>query len=123
ATTMAVSPASGTYGGSTGAITSTLTKTFDSTPVGGKTIVFTLNGGTVGTAVTDATGVATLASGSLISPAKINAGTFGSGMSASFNGDGSVGSSSATNSLTVSQRAITVTAATNTKVYDATTSA
>ena len=118
-----MSTASGTYGGSTGTITATLTKTSDSSAVSGKTITFKLNGGTVGTATTDGSGVATLASGSLTVPAKINAGTFPTGVGASFAGDSGLGASSATNTLTVDKKAVTVTAAANSKTYDATTAA
>ena len=117
---VAPSAATGTYGG-----TVTLSAVLSANGVGvsGKNITFKLNGVTVGTATTDSTGTATLNNISLTTPSKINAGTFASGVSADFAGDSSFGASSGTNSLTVNQKAITVTAATNSKTYDATTSA
>ncbi len=117
---LAAATATGTYGG-TANLSATLRA--GGAGVSGKTITFKLNGGTVGTGTTDTNGTATLSSASLTSPTKINAGTFSTGVSASFAGDSSFTSSSGSNSLTVSQKAITVTAATNTKSYDGTTSA
>jgi hypothetical protein len=118
--TVTASSATATYGG-----TVTLSAVLSANGVGvsGKTITFQLNGINAGTATTDATGTATRNNVSLTSPSKINAGTYASGVSASFAGDSSFGASSGTNSLTVNQKAITVTAATNSKTYDATTSA
>src|SRR4029453_11130331 len=63
-TTLAVNPASGTYGG-TASVSAKLTKTSDSSAVAGKNISFTLNGNSFGSAITDASGVATIASASL----------------------------------------------------------
>jgi YDG domain/Kelch motif/Galactose oxidase, central domain len=118
--TVTASPATGTYGG-----TVTLSAVLSANGVGvsGKTITFQLNGDNAGTATTDSTGTAIRSNVSLISPSKINAGTFASGVSASFAGDSSFTAGSGTNTLTVNQKAITVTAATNSKTYDATTSA
>jgi len=118
--TMSAAAATGTYGG-TANLSATLTS--GGAGVSGKTITFKLNGGTVGTATTDATGTATLSSASLTGPPKINAGTFLTGVSASFAGDASFTASSGTNTLTVNQKAITLTAATNSKGYDGATSA
>jgi len=116
ATTLTVSAATGTYGG-----TVNLSATLDSggTGVSGRTVSFTLNGTSVGSAVTNGSGVATLNNVSL---AGINAGTYlggiGSGVGASFAGDGTYNASSGTATLTVNKRTITVTAATDTKVYN-----
>ena len=66
----------------------------------GKKIDFTLNGSSAGSAVTDGSGVATLNNASL---AGINAGTYPSGVGASFAGDSPYVSSGATNSLTVNR--------------------
>src|SRR2546426_3749639 len=118
--TLSASAATGTYGG-TANLSATLTA--GGAGVSGKTITFKLNGGTVGTGTTDATGTATLSSASLTSPSKINATTFPTGVSASFAGDASFTASNGTNTLTVNQKPITVTAATNSKGYDGTTSA
>jgi hypothetical protein len=82
----------------------------------GKTIVFTLNGGAACSSTTNSSG---LAACNLSSPGlKINVGTYPSGVSASFAGDTFYIASSGTAALTVNKRSITVTAITNTKVYD-----
>jgi hypothetical protein len=92
-----VNPASGPYGG-TVTLTATLTRTSDSSPISGKTISFTLNGNPAGTAVTNASGVATKTGASL---AGILPGTYPSGVGASFAGDSSYSASSGTALLTV----------------------
>ena len=102
-TTLTVSSASGTYGGTT-ALTATLNS--GSSPLGGKLITFTLNGNSVGSGVTNASGVATLANASL---AGINAGSYLNGVGASFAADGSYAASSGSNSLTVNKVTTTVT--------------
>src|SRR5205823_13823688 len=69
--------------------------------IGGKTVNFSLNGGSsVGTATTNSSGVATLSNVSLGS---IGAGTYGTGVGASFGGDSSFSASSGTGSLTVNK--------------------
>ena len=103
-TTLTVTSASGTFGG-TAALSATLTRTSDG-PISGKTVTFTLNGSPAGTATTDASGVATIAAASLGS---INAGSYPTGVGASFGGDASFGASSGTGALTVNQATITVT--------------
>ena len=118
-TTLTVSPGSGTYGGTCN-LTATLTETFGGAPVVGKTIDFTLNGGGVGSATTNGSGIANIPAASL---AGINAGSYPSGVGASFAGDSGHGSSNDTNSLTVTKAPLTITAVTNTKVYDGDTSA
>jgi hypothetical protein len=99
-TSLAVNPAAGTYGGTT-TLTATLTQQ-DGAAVNGRTITFSLNGsGFVNnTAVTNASGVATLSGVSL---SGINAGTYPTGVGASFAGDASFNSSSGSNSLVVSK--------------------
>jgi hypothetical protein len=93
-TTLAVSPASGYYGG-----TATLTATLTNSGVGvsGKTVNFSLNGTGVGSAVTDGSGVATLGA-SLVG---IPVGVYPTGVSASFAGDLGFAPSLGSNSLTV----------------------
>ena len=95
ATTLAVSAASGTYGGTT---TLSATLTSGGSGVSGKSISFTLNGSGVGSALTDAAGVATLAGVSL---AGINAGTYPGAVAANFAGDVGYTASSGSNDLTV----------------------
>ncbi|HSC50007.1 MAG TPA: carboxypeptidase-like regulatory domain-containing protein [Gaiellaceae bacterium] len=105
ATSLAVSAASGTYGG-TASLSATLTS--GGNGVGGETVAFSLNGSSVGSAVTNGSGVATLANASL---AGIGAGAYATGVGASFPGDSSYAASSGSASLTVSKadQAIAVT--------------
>src|SRR5205085_9055467 len=103
ATSLAVSAASGAYGGTT-SLSATLTAS--GSPVSGKTISFTLNGNSAGSAVTNASGVASLASVSL---AGINVGSYPTGVGASFAGDSSYQTSAGSNSLTVSKATPTIT--------------
>jgi hypothetical protein len=99
ASTLAVSAASGTYGG-TATLSATLTATSGGAPISGKTVSFTLNGSSAGSATTNASGVATIASASL---AGITAGSYPTGVAASFAGDVNFATSSGSNSLTVSK--------------------
>ncbi|MFL5493448.1 MAG: beta strand repeat-containing protein, partial [Gemmatimonadales bacterium] len=103
ATVLTVAPASGIFGG-TAALSATLTSS--GSPVAGKSISFSLNGSSAGSATTDASGVASIAAASL---GAINAGTYPTGVAASFAGDAGFGTSSGTNSLTVGQATVTVT--------------
>jgi hypothetical protein len=98
-TTLTVAPASGTYGG-TANLSATLTD--GTNPISGKTITFKLNGANFAgnTAVTNASGVATISNAPLTG---INAGTYPAGVSANFAGDATYAASSATNSLTISK--------------------
>jgi len=72
-------------------------------PLAGRSVSFTLNEGgtvrTVGTATTDADGVATLTG---VSVAGLNAGTYSSAVGASFAGDSTYASTSASGTLVVS---------------------
>jgi len=96
-TNLAVTPVIGEYGG-----TATLIAilNYNSSGLSGKTIDFTLNGSSVGSAVTDASGVATLDNVSL---AGITAGAYPAGATASFAGDASYASSNGTADLTVNK--------------------
>ncbi len=110
ATSLAVNPANGTYG-ETVNLSATLTLTSGGSGVGGKTIAFTLNGNSVGTATTNGSGVATLNGASL---SGINANTYPTGVGASFAGDSANLASNGTASLTVGKATPTATlAATN----------
>jgi hypothetical protein len=129
-TTLNVDPASGTYGGTTN-LSAKLTKTSGGTGVVGKPTTFKLKGSSVGTATTVAddpstpsvneAGTATLNGASL---SGIGAGTYlGSatppGVSASFAGDSGFSMSSGSNTLTVSQKNLTINGAVaNDKPYD-----
>ena len=91
-TTLTVSPATGTYGG-----TVTLTATL-SPAVSGKSVSFTLNGGSAGSDDTDGSGIATVTD---VDISGINAGTCIDCIGASFAGDSGYGASSDTADLTV----------------------
>jgi trimeric autotransporter adhesin len=103
ATVLTVAAASGTFGG-TADLSATLTSSGN--PVSGKSIGFTLNGSTAGSATTNASGVASIAAASL---GAINAGTYPTGVAASFAGDAGFGTSSGTNSLTINQATVALT--------------
>jgi hypothetical protein len=97
-TSLAVSSANGSYGGTTTLI-ATLTQT-GGAAVNGRTITFTLNGSGFlnNSAVTNASGIATLSGVSL---SGINAGTYPTGVGANFAGDASFNLSSGSNLLTI----------------------
>ncbi|HEX8146804.1 MAG TPA: MBG domain-containing protein [Pyrinomonadaceae bacterium] len=95
-TTLTVGSAAGTYGGT---VNLSATLTDGVSPLAGRTVSFTLDGNGVGSAVTDAAGVASLANASL---AGINAGSYPAGVGASFAATPNYLAGSATNALTVS---------------------
>src|SRR5205085_7996480 len=68
--------------------------------VPGESVSFTLNGSSVGGATTDANGIATLNNASL---SGVTAGSFPTGVAASFDGDDNYQPSNGSNSLTVSK--------------------
>jgi hypothetical protein len=74
--------------------------------VSGKTISFTLNGNPAGTGSTNGSGVATISG---VSVSGIGAGSYPTGVGASFAGDASYGSGSGTNSLTIAKASQTIT--------------
>ncbi|HEY9285529.1 MAG TPA: M36 family metallopeptidase [Pyrinomonadaceae bacterium] len=96
-TSLTVNSASGTQGGTVN-LSAKLTDNSNGNGIGGKTVSFTLNGASAGSAVTDANGVASLSNASL---GGIAPGTYPSGVGASFAVGGGFGGSSATNTLTV----------------------
>jgi hypothetical protein len=96
-TTLNVATATGTYGGTT---TLSATLTSGGNGVSGETVTFTLNGSGVGGATTNASGVATLSNVSL---SGIDAGSYPTGVAASFAGDSNYLTSNGSNSLTVSK--------------------
>src|SRR5262245_5362558 len=93
--TLTVSPASGTYGGS-GTLQATLTS--GSNRIGNKQISFTLNGAAVGNAITNSQGVATLNNVSLTG---IQANSYPRGVAAIFSGAKGIRGSQGTGTLTV----------------------
>ena len=102
-TSLNVASATGTYGGT---VNLSATLTVGSSGVGGKTVGFKLNGNSVGSAVTNGSGVASLASASLTG---INTSTYAAGVQASFAGDSSFSASNGSNVLTVNQASSTTT--------------
>src|SRR5207237_10103542 len=111
-----VAPASGSYGASVN-LTGTLTAGGVAVP--GRTITFTLNGANAGSALTGLDGVARLSNVSL---GGISAGTYVSGVGATFADDGAYFGSSGANRLTVVKagQAITLTGAPASAVYGTT---
>jgi hypothetical protein len=94
-TSLSVNPATGTYGGT---VNLSATLTDGTNGIVGKTVSFTLNGASAGSATTNASGVASLSNVSLGS---IAPGTYPNGVGASFAAGGGFGGSNATNTLTV----------------------
>src|SRR5438094_333373 len=114
-TSLAVTSATGTYGGTTD-LSATLTSS--GSPLSGKAVSFTLNGTAKGSAKTDDNGVATLTGASL---AGINAGTYSTGVGASFAADTTYDASSGSNSLTVNKATATIVEVDNlSQIYDGT---
>jgi uncharacterized repeat protein (TIGR01451 family) len=102
-TTLTAAPATGTYGG-TANLSATLTD--GTNGISGKSISFTLNGNSAGSATTNASGVATISNASLTG---INAGSYPTGVGASFAGDSGYTSSNSTAALTVNKADQTIT--------------
>jgi hypothetical protein len=96
-TSLSVNSATGSFGG-TVSLSATLSSGGNGVP--GKNINFSLNGNSVGSAMTDSNGVATLPNASL---SGINGGLYPNGVSASFAGDSIYDAASGSNSLTVLQ--------------------
>jgi hypothetical protein len=110
--------ATGHYGGTT---TLTATVKCGVIPVSDATVAFTLNGTSVGSAQTDAQGIATLANASLGStPASaIPVGSYPAGVEAAFAGNVQYGASSGNAPLTVEKAPATLSFLGGTFVYDA----
>ena len=105
ATTLTVGAATGTYGGTT---TLSATLTSDGNPLSSKTVTFTLNGNSFAgnTATTNASGAATVSGVSL---SGINAGSYPTGIGATFGGDSLYFNSAGSNSLTIDKATPTIT--------------
>jgi hypothetical protein len=105
----------GNYFG-TASLSTTLKRTLNGTAVAGRTITFSLDGTVVGTAVTSATGVASLPNVSLVlGGVPITAGAHSIGVS--FAGDSQFQNSTGTSTLTVNKAVLTVTAQNASKTY------
>ena len=103
ATTLAVAAANGSFG-QVANLSATLTA--GGTGVSEETVSFTLNGNSVGSGVTDGSGIATVSNVSL---AGINAGSYPGGIAATFAGDSSYTTGSGTAALTIVQTDQTIT--------------
>jgi hypothetical protein len=98
-----------TYGASTTTLSATLSTSGG--PLAGETVNFTLNGSPAGSAVTDATGLASVSA----SLAGLSAGSYP--VTANFAGDANNAATSGAASLTVNPAALTVTAANASRLY------
>lgn len=101
-TDLAVDAATGVYGG-TAELSAKLSS--GGSGVGGKTVGFTLNGAAAGSAVTDASGTASLSGVSL---AGIGGGSYPGGVAASFAGDAGYAAASGSNTLLVQRASQTI---------------
>ena len=90
--------------GGTASLTATLLNTATNAGIAGETVSFTLDGKSVGTAVTNSSGVATLTGVATTD----NAGTDTGGVVASFAGDSNFNAANGTGNLVVSQAATTL---------------
>ena len=113
ATTLAVAPVGGTYGG-TVTLAATLRDSGTTAPIAGKVIAFTIGGDAVGTATTGGDGVATVAGVALGTRA---AGGHPNAVAASFAGDGGALASGGTADLTVARATLTITAENQARAY------
>ncbi len=105
----------GNYFGTT-SLSTTLKRTLNGTAVAGRTITFSLDGTVVGTALTNAAGVASLPNVSLVlGGIPITAGSHSIGVN--FAGDSQYQTSSGTSTLTVNKAVLTVTAQNASKIY------
>jgi hypothetical protein len=104
--------ATGPYFGTT-TLQATLTRAAPVVAAVGKTITFSVNGTVMGTAVTDANGVASLP----ISLGGLNAGTYTGGISATFAADAQLLTTIASSTLTITKVPLTVTPTDVAKFY------
>ncbi len=113
-TALPVAPASGSYGGTT-TLSATLSQ--GATGIAGQTVSFLLNGTGVGSAITDASGVATLSG---IGLGAFSAGSYPTAVGATYPGNSVDSGSSGSNSLTVNKAgaALTIVPASMSRAYD-----
>ena len=116
-TNFIVANSTGGYFGTT-TLSTTLKRTLNGAAIAGRTITFSVNGIDVGTAVTNASGIATLPNVSLVQGGiPINAGTYPGALGVSFAGDDQYAASTGSSTLTVTKATLTVTTQNATKVY------
>src|SRR5579871_6053174 len=110
--TLTVSPAAAPFGG-LAILSATLQKASNGGLISGKTVTFSVNGASVGSATTNGAGQAILT----VSIAGVPLGTYAGAISASFAGDSLFTASSGTGSLTVNRAVLTVVANSVVKIY------
>src|SRR4051812_2236730 len=108
-TSLAVSAPSATYGSASSPLSAILTT--PGGPLAGKTVSFTLNGSPAGSAITDATGLASISA----SIAGLGAGSYP--VTASFAGDVNNTAASGSATLVINPAVLTVTSANATRIY------
>lgn len=113
-TTLTVSPVSENYGTSTTTLTATLTETNGGAPIGGMTVDFKLNNVSVGSVVTNGSGVASLAN---VDISTLAAGVYEGGIRADFAAAGGYDATFGLADLTIVGLPLTVTADPQTKYY------
>jgi hypothetical protein len=112
--TLTVSPISENYGTGTTTLTATLTETTGGAAIVGKTVDFTLQGASVGSGVTDGSGVASVPG---VNISGLASGTYGDAIRADFAGDGGYPATYGLADLTIVGLPLTVTADPQTKHY------
>ena len=112
--TLTVSPVSENYGTTTTTLTATLTETTGSAAIVGRTVDFTLLGASVGSGVTDSSGVASVSG---VNISGLASGTYGDAIRADFAGDGGYPATYGLADLTIVGLPLTVTADPQTKHY------
>jgi YDG domain/MBG domain (YGX type)/S-layer homology domain len=122
ATTLVANPISGTYRGTSSPISATLTQTVGGAALSGKTINFYLDDVLIGSAATNASGIASIAGVDLTG---YDAGSYIGSFEATFAGDGIIEPADDFGDLTVNPVALTVTGGLvpDNKTYDGTTAA
>jgi uncharacterized repeat protein (TIGR01451 family) len=111
-TALSASPATGTFGGT---VNLSATLTDGANGIGGKLISFTLNGNSVGSASTTASGVATVSNVSL---SGIGAGSYPTAIAASFAGGSGYTASNGSAALTVNKADTTTAVTVSNATYD-----
>lgn len=120
-TSLTVSPVTAVYG-DTATLTATLTRSNPTQNVDGRTVAFSLRGSSVGTAVTNSSGVATLTSVNL-NKTPVAVAPHAGAITASFAGDSTHRASNGSAALTITPKTITGSFTAQNKVYDATSAA
>ena len=114
-THLSVSPVTATYGG-TANLQAVLTRTSDNTGLNSEAVSFTLNSSPAGSGMTNSSGTATVTAASL---SGIAAGTYPTGVAASFSGDITYAAASGSAQLKINPAPLTITANNLSRPYGA----